>query len=782
MALLSTPRQPMAAESGPSGQALLACAAEVDCAPVGLSPLEARLVLGLPDAAAARAALTRSAEAAPPDATVQALTPLRLNLPASAMSADLLPDLTQYNLPDLRWNGDGVSRPARAINGWRRQGGDVALWLVAPPQPGDYTLRDDVGATLARVTVTEATDIHLRAPSEARACDPVMVLFSVPRFANAGLVLRTEDGQTRQRRDLDRAPFDQARRLTLKAPRVPGRYVIGFDLTPHADGLVAPTPLTVTPGPCEASASGQATGPAARLWPATAFWDPSARPRADGGTGTRLQAPPVVTRGDELSIRAVGPGVDGSMRLRLERARTDGGWDLVQAGPMTDDGVAWLALWPAGETYRLTLSGADGLGRPVVLDQRPLAVTPASGPMDVGAIGARLSVSIMEPVATASELAFDLRPRDPGLWLRWARPDGSLLQPWRPLTGGTLPGGPLAARSTGLLRAPSEPGTYVLEIGHTALGETVLLRHPVEVTPPFDVAARRAALSITLPERLEAGTEFRVNVTPEDAEYRIIIRDAAGAVDAHSRADGAPADRPLLAPAQPGSYTLEVTHARLPGMVLGQDSLSVAAPFEVAERRADVSWTVPASIVPGGTLSVPVTPMDARYYLELEALDGPAAGRRTVGPSPASLAHIRTIDHPYVHMPLRPGRYRLRLRHDQVPETDLLSAAVTAAWGVAPVPAVQPDTLTVAGCETLSVDWTAPAHADWLVGLADPARPRAFADVQVTADAALPMALNVPRRPGLYEVRLERGGETIIAGVPVVVAPATDPSLCESGS
>jgi hypothetical protein len=95
MALLLTPRQPMAVESGPSGQALLACAAEADCASVGLSPLEARLVLGLPDAAAARAALTRSAEAAPPDATVQALTPLRLNLPASALSADPLPDLNQ---------------------------------------------------------------------------------------------------------------------------------------------------------------------------------------------------------------------------------------------------------------------------------------------------------------------------------------------------------------------------------------------------------------------------------------------------------------------------------------------------------------------------------------------------------------------------------------------------------------------------------------------------------------------------------------------------------------
>lgn len=303
--------------------------------------------------------------------------------------------------------------------------------------------------------------------------------------------------------------------------------------------------------------------------------------------------------------------------------------------------------------------------------------------------------------------------------------------------------------SEGTLTAPGEPGEY--EAGYVLREDrSVLARVPVTVV--------EAQASVTAPEEVTAGSDFRVTWDPSvhPKDYVTLVPVDAPGEEYHDyvrvRDDK---EGTLTAPSTPGEY-----QARY---VLRENRTVLArAPVTVSPAQSQV--TAPERVTAGAEFTVGWdTAVHSKDYITIVPADAAASeyGDYTRA----------TDDHEgSLVAPATAGAHEVRyvLRQDRV----VLSRV--------PVEVVLPEVsiegpATVAPQETFDVQWDAAVHRRGYVTIvpAD-AAPDEYGDY-VNVGSKLAGRLTAPETPGAYEVRyVLREGRTPVGRLSVRVEEATE--------
>ena len=698
-----------------------------------------------------------------------AATPVKLVIPEARFPDKVLTKrLPLDRRIMIRRAGEDIER-ANVASAWWRPDGQASVWLITPSESGTYEVlfgfnHQRQHATLVAVLeISPNHDIRLLAPAEVPVCSMFNALVHTPGH-HGQVHFATLDGKPLLRtfRDLEK------RSVKIQAPDVePGAYLLRVSIKHNGNGALVPLTertITLVPGSC-----GRNTQVVA---------EKALEERRLAGDGASLVVAESVERGTMLPIDIVD--ASGQYEIMLERRREER-WSFVQRAALPEDGLELMALWPPG-SYRLTLVERFGglIAQRAQLEDRTLTVRPARGDINEQALGKDIAFRLAEDAVTNTHLVYAIDGPESRLEVRWTNAgDISAVPPCKRFS--------LDEHSFGrarTMRMPPKPGHHIVGVYHPDLGEDRPLKTcSVLVHFPFDVDERRAALRVTVPERIVAGDGFHIGLTPSDTRYR--VRDASGAPKGDVpviNPQRLPEEK-ILATAErlehvhireAGPHTLRVEHDALPGMTLAQ------IPVHVEEDRArerlvrELVWgKFPQEATPGSAIAVPLSAFsrDIRLRLSKDSLVGGAGGKTVPsanGKGPVAFANT----------PLRPGRYTLRLTDRKTGDV-LDEASVTLRFGGATMPDVDVDELEVRACEPIRVRWSGPEHPRWFLAVVYPALLHRAYDKIPIGKAGNPAVLSAPPRPGVYEVRLYRDNGFVVVGMPITVRPASDRGLCE---
>lgn len=299
------------------------------------------------------------------------------------------------------------------------------------------------------------------------------------------------------------------------------------------------------------------------------------------------------------------------------------------------------------------------------------------------------------------------------------------------------------------LRMPSKPGTYEVRYVQSQ-GNTVLARQPVEVGA--------VTASVSAPQSAAAGETLMVDWTGPDYQNDFIAIAAVGARDstyatyAYTR-DGSPL--PLKMPPEPGAYEVRYVQ-RQDNTVLFRQPITITAvdaALELADTAAVgepllVQWRGPD--YDRDYISVAEVGMRNSKYLGYTY---------TSNGSPLRLA-----------MPLKPGTYEVR--YVQAQGSQVLARKTVTVEPVA-VSLSAPDAAKAG--EALLVTWQGPDYANDFISVAEVgARDGTYVNYTYTRQGS-PLRLEMPVRPGRYEIRYVAQGhpDTVLERRVVEVAPVS---------